>query len=44
MRDVPGERDLADIEVEAPEGFVPQTVEADPDPADVTDLDVEADS
>jgi hypothetical protein len=40
---VPGEQDLADISIDAPEGFVPQLVDAVPDEADVADFDLGAD-
>lgn len=40
-----GSLDLADIEVtEPPANWSPETVDDDPDPADVVDLDEEADA
>lgn len=42
---LPGDLDLADIDSSyAPVGFTPDVVDAAPDPADVFDLDVEADA
>jgi len=43
--DFSGELDLADISVgHLPEGWVPDVVDAIPDPSDVVDLDEDADA
>jgi hypothetical protein len=46
MKDVndPSQLDAADIEVTEIPGYVPDTVDMDPDPADVRDLDEDADA
>ena len=40
----PSKLDAADTNVVNPSGFVPNVVDMDPDPADVRDLDEDADA
>lgn len=40
----PGDLDAADVEITPNPDFVPEVVDADPDPADVRDRDEESDS